>query len=101
MNSAGLKAKTKLRVAPAWKLQFTDDYSQVAHFLEKLQGITNCSTSAAYNFGLVISSEKTVVLYQHSSRLSNLMTSVFMGNKKLGVAQEFTYLGSVITSTPF
>ena len=74
---------------------FADDAALTAHTEAGLQDLINCFSDACNEFGLTISIKKTNVLGQNVSPAP----SISIGDSSLGVVEEFTYLGSVISSS--
>ena len=74
---------------------FADDAALSAHTEAGLQDLINCFSDACNEFGLTISIKKTNVLDQNVSPAP----SISIGDSSLDVVEEFTYLGSVISSS--
>ena len=93
-NLARLRAKTKVRKVLVREMLFTDDAAITAHTETALQELINCSAQACSQFGLTISIKMTNILGQDvSSALSNSI-----GDCTLDLVEDFTYLGSNISS---
>ena len=56
-----------------------------------------CISSAYSRAGLVVNSQKTEVFYLPSD--SSLLPTFYISGDQLGLTEQFTYLGSIITST--
>ena len=74
---------------------FADDAALTAHTEAELRDLINCFSDACNEFILTISIKKTTVLGQNVSP----SPSISIGDSSLDVVEEFTYLGSVITSS--
>ncbi|XP_037803948.1 uncharacterized protein LOC119598373 [Penaeus monodon] len=72
-----------------------DDAALTAHSEDALQRLINCFAHACREFGLTISLKKTNILGQDVS--SN--PSITIGDYILEVVEDFTYLGSTISSS--
>ncbi|XP_037784721.1 uncharacterized protein LOC119580695 [Penaeus monodon] len=73
---------------------FADDAALTTHSEEALQPLNNCFPHACREFGLTISLKKTNILGQDVSSTP----SIIIGDYTLEVVQDFTYLGSTISS---
>ncbi|XP_067899076.1 uncharacterized protein [Heterodontus francisci] len=93
-NLARLRAKTKVRNVLIRELLFADDAELTSHTEECLQRPVARIAAACNEFGLTISLKKTNIMGQD---LRNA-PSINIGDYTLDVVQEFTYLGSTITS---
>ena len=73
---------------------FADDAALTAHAEEALQRLVSCLAHACQEFGLTISLKKTNILGQDVSSAP----SITIGSYTLEVVENFTYLGSTISS---
>ena len=73
---------------------FADDAALASHTQEGLQRLVNCLAHACREFGLIISLKKTNVMGQDVSEAP----SISIGDYTLEVVEDFTYLGSTISS---
>ena len=93
-NLARLRAKTKVRKVLVREMLFADDAAITAHTETALQALSNCFAHACSQFGLTISIKKTNILGQDVSAAP----SISIGGCTLDVVEDFTYLGSNISS---
>ena len=93
-NVAHLRAKTKVRKVLVREMLFADDAAITAHTETALQELINCFARACSQFGLTISIKKTNILGQNVSTAP----SISIGDCALDVVENFTYLGSNISS---
>lgn len=93
-NLARLRAKTKVRRVLIRELLFADDACLVAHTEAALQRLIDRFAAACAEFGLTISLKKTQVMGQDVSSAP----SISIGDHTLEVVDNFTYLGSTISS---
>ena len=93
-NLARLRAKTKVRKVLVREMLFADDAAITAHTETALQELINCFAHACSQFGLTISIKKTNILDQDVSAA----TSISIGDCTLDMVEDFTYLGSNISS---
>ena len=73
---------------------FADEAALASHTQEGLQRLVNCLAHACREFGLIISLKKTNVMGQDVSEAP----SISIGDFTLEVVEDFTYLGSAISS---
>ena len=88
---ACLQAKTKVWRLLIRELLFTDDAALTPHTEETLQWLITCFTCTCREFSLTISLKNTNIIGQDLSRIS-------IGDCILEVVEDFTYLGSTISS---
>ena len=93
-NLAHLRAKTKVRKVLIREMRFVDDAALIAQTEDALQQLTNCFALACSEFGLTISAKKTKILGQDVSSIPSISNGVYT----LGVVEDFTNLGSTISS---
>ena len=94
-NLSRLRAKSKVRKVLIRAMLFADDPALTAHTEVGLQDLINCFSVACIEFSLPISIKKTNVLDQNVRPAP----SISIGDSFLDVVEEFTYLGSVISSS--
>lgn len=94
-NLARLRAKTKVRKVLIREMLFADDAALTAHTEAGLQELIDCFAAACKEFGLTISIKKTNVLGQDVSSVPHIS----IGDCTLDVVEDFTYLGSTISSS--
>lgn len=93
-NPARLKAKTKVREALIRDMLFADDAAVTTHTQQELQTLMDRFSQACKDFGLTISLKKTNVLGQGVEE----PPSITIDDYELEVVNQFTYLGSTISS---
>ncbi|RUS75172.1 hypothetical protein EGW08_017080 [Elysia chlorotica] len=91
---ARLRAKTKIRRVLLRELLFADDAAVSSHTEECLQRLMDTFSHACKQFGLTISIKKTNVMGQNTPS----PPAITVENEVLKNTNEFTYLGSTITS---
>ena len=74
---------------------FADDAALASQSEEALQRLINCFSEACEDFGLTISLKKTNIMGQDVRSVPDIS----IGNYTLQVVENFTYLGSVISSS--
>ena len=97
-NLQRLRASNKVTLALIRELLFADDAALLAHSEQSLQHITTCFAEAAAIFGLEVSIKKTVILHQPVTNMVQNSPSISIGESKLDVVQQFTYLGCVVSA---
>ncbi|XP_051973121.1 probable RNA-directed DNA polymerase from transposon BS isoform X1 [Xyrauchen texanus] len=93
-NIARLQAKTKVRKVLIREMLFADDAALTAHSEVALQQLINYFMDACRDFGLTISLKKTNIMGQDVSSIPNISIADYT----LEVVDNFTYLGSTISS---
>ena len=93
-NISRLRAKTKVQRVLIREMLFADDAALTAHTEPALQQLISCFANACSEFGLTISIKKTNVLGQNVNSLPHIT----IGEHTLDVVDNFTYLGSTISS---
>ncbi|XP_076065288.1 uncharacterized protein LOC143039298 [Oratosquilla oratoria] len=79
-------------------LLFADNAALDAHTERALQRITSCFADASRLFGLGVSLKKTKVLHQPAPQINYHQPHITIGDTELKSTQQFTYLGSTISS---
>ena len=97
-NLRRLQANTKTLEQLIKDLLFADDAALVAHTERALQRLTTCFAESAQLFGLEISLKKTEVLHQPAPGEISQPPSITISNTTLKTVQQFTYLGSTIST---
>ena len=85
---------TKVREALIRDMLFADDAAVTTHTQQELQALMDHFSQACKDFGLTISLKKTNVLRQDTMELPAITSDDY----ELDVVEQFTYLGSTITS---
>jgi len=93
-NLARLRAKTNVRRILIQEMLFADDAALASHTQPGLQRLIDCMAHACREFGLTISLKKTEIMGQDVSEAP----IINIGDYTLQVVEQFTYLGSTITS---
>ena len=97
-NLRRLHAHSKTMEKLIRELLFADDAALVALSEASLQRITSCFAAASRMFGLEVSLKKTEVLYQPSPQVLNRPPNICIGDTALKNANEFNYLGCIISN---
>jgi len=95
LNLSRLRAKTKVRKLTLREMLFADDAALASHSQEGLQRLINCLADACREFGLTISLKKTNVMGQDVREAP----CISIGDYTLEAVEDFTYLGSTISSS--
>lgn len=93
-NLARLRARSKIRRVLIREMLFADDAALTALSEEALQNLVTRLAHACREFGLTISLKKTNILGQDVSSAPNITIDDYT----LEVVEDFTYLGSTISS---
>ena len=93
-NLSRLRAKTKVRKVQIREMLFADDAAVVSHTESGLQKLLDRFSQACKDFGLTISIKKTEVMGQNVPN----PPVIKIDDKALKVTEQFTYLGSTISS---
>ena len=96
-NIRRLQDKTKLHLQLVRDLLIADDCGVFAHNEDHLQKLMNHFSSAAKDFGLTISTQKTKVMYQPPPGQQGTALNIFVDDCKLKHTDAFTYLESVLS----
>jgi len=88
---------TKVTNGTFFDLQYTDDAALPSHTPDGLQRQLNAISSAYSRAGLVVNSKNMEVLHLPSD--SSLPPTFYISGDQLGITEQLTYLGSIITST--
>ena len=91
-------AKSLVSVSTIRELLFADDCALAADSEEALQRLCDCFSSAARRFGMIISIEKTEVLYQPARGNAYTPPTILIEGKQLKAVELFKYLGSIVSS---
>ena len=77
---------------------FADDCALAAHSESELQCLATCFSSAAKAFGLTVSNQISVVMHQPAPATCGTEPSISIDNATLKNVENFTYLGSYLSS---
>ena len=93
-----LKANTKVGEALIRDFVFADDCALAAHSESELQCLATCFSTAAKAFGLTVSIQKSVVMHQPAPATCGTEPSISIDDATLKNVENFTYLGSCLSS---
>ncbi|XP_076061565.1 uncharacterized protein LOC143037317 [Oratosquilla oratoria] len=99
-NLARLRARTKTTICPVRELQYADDNATPGQTAEDLQSLADAYNAAYERFGMQVNTDKTKILVQHPPGLLLPNTNTIVNGQPLEEVDQFTYLGSILTSTP-
>ncbi len=94
-NIARLRAKTKVTEVLIREMLFADDAALTSHTVDGLQQLVSRFSYACKEFGLTISLEKNNIMAQEKGS----PPTVAIDGYNLKVVENFTYLGSTISSS--
>ena len=77
---------------------FADDCALAAHSESELQCPATCFSSAAKAFGLTVSIQKSVVMHQPAPATCGTEPSISIDDATMKNVENFTYLGSCLSS---
>ena len=97
-NLRRLKANTKVREALIRDFVFADDCALAAHSESELQCLATCFSTAAKAFGLTVSIRNSVVMHQPAPATCETEPSISIDDATLKNVENFTYLGSCLSS---
>ncbi|XP_063590560.1 uncharacterized protein LOC134767492 [Penaeus indicus] len=96
-NLRCLQAKTKIYFDKLHDFLFADDCALNASSPEDMQYSMDLFFTACINFGLMISTKKTEVMYQPAPGKQYREPTVTVNKQKLAAVDKFTYLGSALS----
>ena len=100
LNLRRLQAKTLTRTEHITLLQYADDAALPSHSAAGLQHLISASADSFEKCGLVVNSQKTKVLLQSTSGANSSPTSQFhVGTEDISSVDQFTYLGTILSSS--
>ncbi|KAK3860523.1 hypothetical protein Pcinc_033430 [Petrolisthes cinctipes] len=99
-NLARLRAKTKTTKTLLREMQYADDNANPGQTAEDLQRTATTYNTVYERFGMQVNTDKTKALIQHppGQILPNINTTI--NEHTLEEVEQFSYLGSILTSTP-
>ena len=97
VNFRRLHAKTKVHVDKLRDFLFADDCALNAGSEEDMLHSMDLFSNACSNFGLIVSSKKTEVMYQPAPKNPYQETNVTVKGQKLSTVEKFVYLGSTLS----
>nr|VZI39587.1 unnamed protein product [Spirometra erinaceieuropaei] len=83
-----------LSIARLHDLLLADDYALSATTEENMQRSVDLLSTACENIGLIISTEKTVIMHQPPATIAHNAPKISINGTQLQVVDNFTYLGS-------
>ena len=98
-NLARLRARTKTTEFAVRELQYADDNATPGQTAEDLQSLADTYNSAYKRFGMQVNTDKTKTLTQHPPGLLLPNHNTTIDDQVLEEAEQFSYLGSILTST--
>lgn len=99
-NLARLRARTKTTLCAVRELQYADDNATPGQTAEDLQSLADTYNSAYERFGMQVNTDKTKTLVQHPPGLMLPNFNTTVNNQPLEEVDQFSYLGSILTSAP-
>ena len=96
-NLRRLKALSKTSISVIRDLLYADDCDLVAHTEADIQNLMDCLSAACDEFGLTISLDKTVMMYQPAPGHDYQPPTIYVKGGVLKVVDDFIYLGSKLT----
>lgn len=99
-NLARLCARSKTTMCSVRELQYADDNATPGRTTEDLQSLADAYNTAYERFGMQVNTEKTKLLVQTASGLPLPNTNIAINGQPLEQVEQFSYLGSILTSTP-
>ncbi|XP_076029967.1 uncharacterized protein LOC143018480 [Oratosquilla oratoria] len=99
-NPARLRARTKTTICPVQELQYANDNATPGQTAEDLQSLADAYNAAYERFRMQVNTDKTKILVQHPPGLLLPNTNTIVNGQPLEEVYQFTYLGSILTSTP-
>ncbi|KAK3889203.1 hypothetical protein Pcinc_006774 [Petrolisthes cinctipes] len=99
-NLARLRATTKTTKTLLREMQYADDNATPGQTAEDLQRTATTYNTVYERFGMQVNTDKTKALIQHppGQILPNINTTI--NEHTLEEVEQFSYLGSILTSTP-
>nr|VZI38913.1 unnamed protein product [Spirometra erinaceieuropaei] len=100
LNQRRMNIQSRVSTATVHELLFADDCALNATSEEEMQRSMNLFSAACENFGLVINTQKTVVMHQpppNSATAPNAPPQISVSGTHLQVVENFPYLGSTLS----
>lgn len=99
-NLARLRARTRTNNMLVRELQYADDNATSSQTIEEIQRTADAYNAAYERFGMQVNIGKTKALTQdlHGQDIQNV--DITINNQTLEKVDQFSYLGSIITSNP-
>ena len=99
-NLARLRAKTKTTNTSLRELQYADDNATPSQTADSLQITANVYNTTYERFGMQVNTEKTKALVQYPPGQVLPNANIIINNQPLEEVNQFSYLGSILTTTP-
>lgn len=96
-NLRRLQAVTKIKEIVLRDLLFADDCALNAGSEQEMQASMDKFAAACDNFGLLINTKKTEVMYQPAPKAQYQEPTITVKGQKLQAVDQFTYLGSTLS----
>nr|VZI50330.1 unnamed protein product [Spirometra erinaceieuropaei] len=100
LNQRRMYFQSRVSTTTVHELLFADDCALNTTSEEEMQRSMDLFSAACENFGLVINTQKTVVMHQpppHSVRAHNAPPQISMNGTQLQVVENFPYLASTLS----
>nr|VZI42017.1 unnamed protein product [Spirometra erinaceieuropaei] len=100
LNHRRMNFQSRVSTTTVHELLFADDYALNATSEEEMQRSMDLFAAACENFGLVINTQKTVVMHQpppNSATAPNAPPQINVNGTQLQVVENFPYLGSTLS----
>nr|VZI38537.1 unnamed protein product [Spirometra erinaceieuropaei] len=100
LNQRRMHFQSRVSTTPVHELLFTDDCALNTTSEEEMQRSMDLFSAACENFGLVINTQKTVVMHQpppKSATAPNAPPQISVNGTQLQVVENFPYLGSTLS----
>nr|VZI32041.1 unnamed protein product [Spirometra erinaceieuropaei] len=100
LNQRRMHFKSRVSTTTVHELLFADDCALNTTSEEEMQRSMDLFSAACENFGLVINTQKTVVMHQpppNSATAPNAPTQISVNGTHLQVVENFPYLGSTLS----
>nr|VZI02835.1 unnamed protein product [Spirometra erinaceieuropaei] len=100
LNQRRMHFQSRVSTTTVHELLFVDDYALNTTSEGEMQRSMDLFSAACENFGLVINTQKTVVMHQpppHSLRDTNAPPQISVNGTQLQVVENFPYLGSTLS----
>nr|VZI52094.1 unnamed protein product [Spirometra erinaceieuropaei] len=102
LNQRRMNFQSRVSTTTVHELLFADDCALNTNSEEEMQRSMNLFSAACENFGLVINTQKTVVMHQpppNSATAPNAFPQISVNGTLLQVVENFPYLGSTLSRT--
>nr|VZI19291.1 unnamed protein product [Spirometra erinaceieuropaei] len=100
LNQRRMHCQSRVSTTTVHELLFADDCALNSTSEEEMQRSMNLFSAACENFGLVINTQKTVVMHQpppNSATAPNAPPQISVNGTQLQVVENFPYLGSTLS----